>query len=116
MFAMFDIRLSYEYEKLDVVSIKCINCKIETGLNSETSFPWVYDEIITKFMLNAILHHVGISWIVSYNQEMEYEMDGNNYQDWLNKGPWYNTSIYSMLHGFRFEDLLHWQKQIDNIS
>ena len=33
IFAMFEIRLSYEDEKLYVLSIKCINFKIETGLN-----------------------------------------------------------------------------------
>ena len=61
MFDMFEIHLSYEDEKLDVVSLKCINCKIETSLNSETGFSWVFDEVITIFMLNAILHHVGMS-------------------------------------------------------
>ena len=61
IFAVFQICLSYEDKKLDVVSIKCINCKRETYLNSETSFSWIYDEIITKFVLNAILHHVGMS-------------------------------------------------------
>ena len=30
-------------------------------------------------------------------------MDETNHQDWLNKGPWYNTSIYSKLRGSRFE-------------
>ena len=63
MFTMFEIRLSYGDGKLDVLSIKCINCKRETDLNSETNFYWVYDEIITKFVLNEILHHVGVSWI-----------------------------------------------------
>ena len=72
---------------MDFVSIKCINCKRETGLNSKTNFTWVYDEIITKMLLNAILHHVGMSWVISSNQDMEYEMDKNNHQDWLNKGP-----------------------------
>ena len=33
MFAMFEIRLSYGDKELDVFSIKCINCKIETSLN-----------------------------------------------------------------------------------
>ena len=37
---------------------------------------------------------------------MNYEMDKNNHQDWLNKGPWYNTSICSKLHGSRFEDFI----------
>ena len=93
MFAIFEIRLSYEDEKLDVVSLKCIDCKRETGLDSETSFSWVFDEVITKFVLNAILHHVDVSWIISSQKEMNYEMDKNNHQDWLNKGPWYNTFI-----------------------
>ena len=34
---------------------------------------------------------------------MKYEIDENNHQDWLNKGPWYNTSIYFKLHGSMFE-------------
>ena len=33
-------------------------------------------------------------------------MDKNNHQDWLNKGPWYNTSICSKLHGSRFGDFI----------
>ena len=96
MFDMFEISLSYGDEELDVLSIKCINCKRETGLNPETNFNWIYDEIITKFVLNSILHHVGMSWIISSNQEMEYEMNTkNNHLDWLNKVLWYNKNICS---------------------
>ena len=47
--------------------------------------------MITKFVLNAILHHVGMSWITSFNDEMKYEIDEINNQGLLNKGPWYNT-------------------------
>ena len=65
VFLMFEIRLSYGDDDLDIVSLKCINCKKETVLNSETGSNWVYDEVITQFVLNAMLHHVGISWIIS---------------------------------------------------
>ena len=89
------------------MSIKCINCKRETGLNSETSFTWVYDEIFAKFVLNAMLYHVGMSWIISYNQEMYYDNYTNsNHLDWFNKGPWYNKNICSKLHGIKFEDFI----------
>ena len=57
IFSMFEIRLFSGDEDLDAFSIKCINCKRETGLDSETSFTWVYDEIVTKIVLNAMLHH-----------------------------------------------------------
>ena len=78
-----------------------------TGLNSETTFTWVYDEVITKFVLNEMLHHVGMSWIISSNQEMEYDMTTkSNHLDWLNKGPWYNKNICSKLHGIKFEDFI----------
>ena len=63
--SMFEIRLSCGDDDLDIVSLKCINCKKETVLNSETGFSWVYDDVITKFVLNEILHHVGMSWIIS---------------------------------------------------
>ena len=58
IFAMFEIRLRYGDKELDVLSIKCINFKIEKGLDSKTNFTWLYDEIITKFVLNEILHHL----------------------------------------------------------
>ena len=41
MFDIFKIRFSYGDKELDVLYIKCINCKIETGLNSKTNFTWV---------------------------------------------------------------------------
>ena len=67
----------------------------------------VYDEIVTKFVLNAMLHHVGMSWIISSNREMEYEINTkSNHLDWLNKAPWYNRNICSKLHGSRFEDFI----------
>ena len=40
MFAMFWIRLTYEDKKLDVVSIKCINCKRESIFIQKPSFLW----------------------------------------------------------------------------
>ena len=51
MFAVLEICLSYGNKELDVLSIKFTNCKRETGLDSETSFTWVYDEIVTKFVI-----------------------------------------------------------------
>ena len=54
-------------------------------------------------MLNEILNHVVMSWIITYNDEMKYEMDQNDHQYWLNKVHWYNTDICSRLHGSLFE-------------
>ena len=51
--------------------------------------------MITEFVLNAILHHVGMSWIISSNEEMIYETEKNNHPDWLNKGPCDNTNVES---------------------
>ena len=62
--------------------------------------------MITKFVLNAILHHVGMSWMISSNKEMQYEIDENNHQDWLNKGLWYNTYISLKLHGSIIEEFI----------
>ena len=66
---MFKIRLSYGEKDLDTLSLNCINCKRDTDLDPEISFTWVNDEIITKFLLNKMLHHVGMSWIISSNQK-----------------------------------------------
>ena len=60
LFSVFELRLSYKEVILDIVSLRCINCKIETGLYLKI-VSLVFDEIITKFVLNTILHHVGMS-------------------------------------------------------
>ena len=44
-------------------------------------------------MLNLILRHVDMSWIISSNKYIKYEVDEINHQDLLNKVPWYNTDI-----------------------
>ena len=62
--------------------------------------------MITQFVLNAILHHVGMSWIISSNKEMKYEMDESNHQDRLNKSLWYSIYICLKLHGGIFEDFI----------
>ena len=54
-------------------------------------------------MINYILHHVGMSWIISSNNEMKHEIDESNHQYWLNKRTCYNTVICSRLHGSIFE-------------
>ena len=103
---MFEIRLSCGDDDLEIVSLKCINCKKEMGLNSETGFTWVYDEFITQFVLNAMLHHVGMSWIIT-SKEMDYDnFTNSNHLDWFNTVPWYNKNICSKLHGIKFEDFI----------
>ena len=46
MFSMFEIHLSCGDNNLYIVSLKCINCKREKGLNKETGINWVYEFII----------------------------------------------------------------------
>ena len=79
---MFELRFIDDRDRLADIAMRCVNCKKETGLYLRTS---TLEELITKFVLNAILHHVDMSWIICSNKEMKYEI---NHQDWLNKGPW----------------------------
>ena len=53
--------------------------------------------MINKFVLNTVLHHVGLSWIISSNKQMKDDIKENNTYR-VNKGPWYNTYICSKLH------------------
>ena len=62
--------------------------------------------MIAKFVLNAVLHHVGMSWTICSNEEMKYEIDKIKHQYLLNKGPWYSTSVGSRLHGSLFADFI----------
>ena len=62
--------------------------------------------MITKYVLDAILHHVSMLWIISNNDEIKYEIYKSNHQDWLNTGPCYNKAICSRLNGSLFGDFI----------
>ena len=53
-------------------------------------------------MLNTILHHVGMLWIIETHEQLQYDMDKHN-SEWMTVGPWYNTCICKKLHGNVFE-------------
>ena len=55
---MFELRLIDDRDKVEAILIICINGKKETGLYLVTS---TLEEMVTKFSLNTILHHVGMS-------------------------------------------------------
>ena len=103
MFSIFEIRLSCGDDDLDTVSLKFINCKKETGLKSKTGFKEFYDEVVTPFVVNAMLHHVGMSWIISSKKEIDYDNFTNSKNlSWFDIGPWHNKNICSKLYGTTF--------------
>ena len=88
---MFEIRLSVGDVDLDSVYLKCNNCKRETGLKTKSSFEEFYDKIITPFVMNSMLHHVGMSWIISSKEEMYYDNSTNRKNlVWFDTSPWHN--------------------------
>ena len=54
---------------VDSIAIRCSKCNKETGLHIKNT---KIEGIITKFVLNAILHHVGMSWIICSKNDMFY--------------------------------------------
>ena len=77
---MFELRLIDNIDVVEAIDIRGINCKKETDLYLRTS---TFEEIITKFVLNEILHHVVLSWIICSNKKKKYEMDESNHPNWL---------------------------------
>ena len=64
-----------------------------------------YKNIITSFMLNTVLHHVGMLWIIATHEQLKYDIDKHN-SYWMTGGTWYNTSICKKLHGNVFEEFI----------
>ena len=64
-----------------------------------------YQDIITSFVLNTMLHHVGMLWIIETYKQLKYDMGKHNL-DWITGGPWYNTFICKKLHGNVFEGFI----------
>ena len=104
-------QMSFWYDKkpddqnnVETIDIGCINCGKETGLymdNMNTKSKY----IVTVFLLNTLLHHVGMSWIIETHEQLKYDTDKNN-SNWMTGGTWYSTSIYKKLHGIVFEEFI----------
>ena len=91
-------------QTLEKVAREFSNCGKETMIDLyllETN----YQEIITNFVSNTMLHHVGMIWIIENHEYLKYDMDLQNY-DWMKGGPWYNQSICIKLHGKVFEGFI----------
>ena len=78
-------------------AIGCSNCGKETMIDVDL-LETNYQEIITNFVLNTMLHHVGMIWIIEKHEGLKYDMYILN-SDWLTVSPWYNISICNKLHG-----------------
>ena len=81
---MFNIKLWWNPREDDIkqtvlkVDIRCINCGKETMIYVE-NLNTTYKDIITTFVLNTMLHHVGMLWIVENHEELKYDMDIKNH-------------------------------------
>ena len=38
----------------------------------------IYQDIITLFVLNTVLHHVGMLWIIATHEQLKYYIDKHN--------------------------------------
>ena len=56
-------------------------------------------------MLNTVLHHVGMSWIIETDKHLEYDMEKNN-SDCITGGPWQNKFIYKKIYVKVFEKFI----------
>ena len=60
-------------QTVEKVAIRCSNCVKETMVDLyllETD----YQKIITTFVLNTMLQHVGMVWIIENHEDLKYDM------------------------------------------
>ena len=103
MFSMFQIRCWYnkvhnDKNKLENIDLRCDNCVKETVLSMK-NMDKNYKDIITLFVLNTVLHHAGMSWIIK-KQTFGIWYEKNPY--WMTGGPGYNISICKKFYGKLF--------------
>ena len=73
------------------IAIRCSNFGKEAMIDVDI-MNTTYQDIITNFLLNKMLHHVGMLQIIETHEHLQYDMDKHN-SEWMSGGPWYNTSI-----------------------
>ena len=66
---------------MESIGVNCFICNKDTVLYLNYT---TIKETITKFVLNPILHHMGMSWIICSKNEMLYEIEKNDHPNWFN--------------------------------
>ena len=71
---MFQMIFWYDNEPDDQndvknVAIRCSNCGKETTIDVD-NLNTTYQDIITNFVLNTMLHHVGMLWIIETHEQL----------------------------------------------
>ena len=57
------------------VAIKCSNCVKRNNDIYVDHINTTYQDIITTFLLNTMLHHVSMLCIIENNEQLKYDMD-----------------------------------------
>ena len=106
IFSMFEISLTVGDVNVAELSLMYIKCKRSTGLKPKSGKDF-YDKIITPFVMNSMLHHVGMSWMIGSKKEMDYDNFTNTDNvGWFETGLWHNKNICSKLYGTAFEGFI----------
>ena len=74
-----------------------------------------YQYIIKILVLNTMLHHVVMLWIIEIHEQLQYDMDKQN-SEWMTCGPWYDTYICKNYMEKCLRNLLEMQELTDIIS
>ena len=79
---MFKIKCWYspgrvEKNTAEKIAIRCSNCGRETMIDVD-NLNTTYQDKITTFVFNTMLHHVGMLWILEINEHLQYDTEKHN--------------------------------------
>ena len=73
--------------------------------------------MITPFVMNSMLHHVGMSWMISSKKEIDYDNLTNTKNfGWFETGPWHKKTYVLNDMEPLLKVLLNRLEQTDTIS
>ena len=109
-FFMFKIECWWNTREYEIkhtvvkVAIRYSNCQKITMIDMD-NMNTIYQDIINFFLLNTMLHRVGMLWITRNHEELKYDIDIQN-SDSITGGIWYNTYICKKLYGNVFKGFI----------
>ena len=66
-----------EKNTVEKIAIRCSNRGKETIIDVD-NLNTIYQDIFTTFVLNTMLHHVGMLWKIETHEQLKYDMDKHN--------------------------------------
>ena len=90
VFYFFTVKFKFGYDEVTDICIHCNHCSKTVTCNFSEK---VTIDILTVFIKDSVLHHVGLSWMIETKYQYIFSVE-EKFTEWCTGGLWFYKTIF----------------------